>query len=149
MMKKLSASILLGTLLLASGAIAQTAGPVGLWKTIDDASGKPKSLVRISAANGELNGKIEKLFRAAGEEQNPLCDKCEGAKKDQPVVGMTILQGLKPDGADFSGGTVLDPENGKVYKSKVTLVDDGKKLNLRGYIGVPLLGRTQTWVREE
>lgn len=148
-MTKLSASILVGTLLLASGAIAQTAGPVGLWKTIDDASGKPKSLVRISEANGELSGKIEKLFRAAGEEQNPVCDKCEGAKKDQPLIGMTILEGLKPDGADYSGGTVLDPKNGKIYKSKLTLVDDGKKLNLRGYIGMPLLGRTQTWVREE
>ena len=148
-MKKLSASILVGTLLLASGAIAQTAGPVGLWKTIDDASGKPKSLVRISESNGELSGKIEKLFRPANEEQNPLCVKCEGAKKDQPLIGLTILQGLKLDGADYSGGTVLDPENGKVYKSKVTLVDDGKKLNLRGYIGVPLLGRTQTWLREE
>ena len=148
-MKKLSASILVGTLLLASGAIAQTAGPVGLWKTIDDASGKPKSLVRISESHGELSGKIEKLFRPANEEQNPLCVKCEGAKKDQPLIGLTILQGLKLDGADYSGGTVLDPENGKVYKSKVTLVDDGKKLNLRGYIGVPLLGRTQTWLREE
>jgi uncharacterized protein (DUF2147 family) len=148
-MKRLSASILVSMLLLASGAIAQTAGPVGLWKTIDDASGKPKSLVRISVAHGELNGKIEKLFRGAGEEQNPVCDKCEGARKDQPILGMIILQGLKPDGTDYGGGTVLDPVNGKLYKSKVSLADDGRKLNLRGYIGVPLLGRTQTWLREE
>jgi uncharacterized protein (DUF2147 family) len=148
-MKKFSASILVGTLLLASGAIAQTAGPVGLWKTIDDASGKPKALVRISEANGELSGKIEKLFRAANEEQNPVCVKCEGAKKDQPLIGMTILEGLRPDGLDYRGGKILDPDNGKVYKSKAALTDNGKKLNLRGYIGMPLLGRTQTWIREE
>lgn len=148
-MKKFSASILVGALLLASGAIAQTAGPVGLWKTIDDASGKPKALVRISEANGELSGKIEKLFRAANEEQNPVCVKCEGAKKDQPLIGMTILEGLRPDGLDYSGGKILDPDNGKVYKSKAALTDNGKKLNLRGYIGMPLLGRTQTWIREE
>jgi uncharacterized protein (DUF2147 family) len=148
-MKQLSASILVGTLLLASGAIAQTAGPVGLWKTIDDASGKPKALIRISASNGELSGKIEKLFRPANEEQNPVCAKCDGARKDQPLIGMTILEGLKPDGADYSGGKIIDPDNGKVYQSKATLADGGKQLKLRGYIGVPLLGRTQTWLREE
>jgi uncharacterized protein (DUF2147 family) len=147
-MKKISVSMLAG-MLLASGAIAQTAGPVGLWKTIDDASGKPKALIRISASNNELSGKIEKLFRPANEEQHPVCTKCDGAKKDQPLIGMTILEGLKPDGAGYSGGTILDPDNGKVYQSKATLTDDGKQLKLRGYIGVPLLGRTQTWLREE
>ncbi len=148
-MKKLSASILMGALLLASGAIAQTAAPVGLWKTIDDASGQPKALIRISISNNALSGKIEKLFRPANEEQHPVCTQCDGAKKDQPLIGMTILEGLKPDGAGYSGGTILDPNNGKVYQSKATLTDDGQQLKLRGYIGVPLLGRTQTWLREE
>lgn len=130
-------------------ACAQQASPVGLWKTIDDHSGKPKSLVRITESNGELRGKIEKLFREAGEEPNPKCDKCEDARKDQPIVGMTILTGMKPDGDEYDGGQILDPANGKVYRSKMSLADDGKKLDVRGYIGVPLLGRTQTWLREE
>jgi uncharacterized protein (DUF2147 family) len=123
--------------------------PVGLWKTIDDETGKPKSLVRITENNGQLSGKIEKLFREPSEEQNPTCVKCEGANKDQPIVGMTILSGLKKDGDTYDGGQVLDPKNGKTYKAKVTLKDGGKKLDMRGYIGTPLLGRTQTWVREQ
>ncbi|HYD80657.1 MAG TPA: DUF2147 domain-containing protein [Paucimonas sp.] len=130
-------------------AWANPASPVGLWKNIDDQTGKPKALIRITEANGELRGKIEKLFRAPNEEQNPKCDKCEGEQKDQPIVGMTILSGMKADGDEFNGGKILDPNNGKVYKSKMKLVEGGKKLDVRGYIGMPMLGRTQTWVREE
>ncbi len=123
--------------------------PVGLWKSIDDTSGKPSALIRITESGGELTGKIEKLFRAPGEEANPLCVKCEGALKDQPIIGMTMLSGLKKDGDEYDGGQILDPGNGKSYKSKLTVSDDGKKLNVRGYIGVPMLGRTQVWLRED
>ncbi len=149
MNRKFFSIALAGALLSASAAWAQEASPVGVWKTIDDQSGKPKSLIRISVDNGELRGKIEKLFREPGEEQNPTCDKCEDARKDQPIIGMTILTGMKKDGDEYNGGQILDPENGKVYKSKMALTDGGKKLDVRGYIGVPLLGRTQTWVRME
>ncbi|WP_151638866.1 DUF2147 domain-containing protein [Noviherbaspirillum aerium] len=135
--------------LTASLAWAQDASPVGLWKTIDDETGKPRSLVRITESNGELRGKIEKLFREAGDEQNPKCDKCEDARKDQPIIGMTIITGMKKDGDAYSGGQILDPASGKIYKSKMTLGDGGKKLDVRGYIGVPMLGRTQTWVRAD
>jgi uncharacterized protein (DUF2147 family) len=96
-----------------------------------------------------LRGKIEKLFRDAGEDPNPKCEKCEGNLKDQPVIGMTIITGMKKDGSEYNGGHILDPNNGKVYKSKLTVVDGGKKLDVRGYIGVPMLGRTQTWLRQE
>ena len=133
----------------SSGVRAQDASPVGVWKTIDDQSGKPASLVRITESNGELRGKIEKLFREPGEDPNPKCDKCEGERKDQPIVGMTILTGMKQDGDGYDGGQILDPANGKVYRSKMSLTDGGKKLDVRGYIGIPLLGRTQTWLREE
>jgi uncharacterized protein (DUF2147 family) len=144
-------------LLVAAAAAALTSlsawadgkSPIGLWKNIDDETGKPKALIRITEQNGELRGKIEKLFRGPNEEQNPKCDKCEGELKDQPIVGMTILTGMKPDGDEFNGGKILDPGNGKVYKSKMALVDGGRKLNVRGYIGVPMLGRTQTWVRQD
>lgn len=130
-------------------AFAQTGTPAGLWKNIDDETGKPKALIRITESNGVLTGQIEKLFRDANEDQNPKCDKCEGARKDQPIIGMTILSNLKKDGDEYAGGEILDPNNGKVYKSKLHLTDGGKKLSVRGYIGVPMLGRSQTWVRQD
>ncbi|TFW17878.1 DUF2147 domain-containing protein [Duganella callida] len=130
-------------------AFADPGSPAGLWKNIDDETGKPKALIRISESNGVLTGQIEKLFRDANEEQNPKCDKCEGARKDQPILGMTILSNLKKDGDEYSGGEILDPNNGKVYKSKLHLTDGGKKLSVRGYIGVPMLGRSQTWLRQD
>ena len=148
-MRRLVTLSLAASVLVAASAIAQDATPIGVWKTIDDETGKPKSLVRITENNGELRGKIEKLFREAGEDQNPKCEKCEGNLKDQPVIGMTILIGMKKDGSEYNGGHILDPNNGKVYKSKLTVVDGGKKLDVRGYIGVPMLGRTQTWIRQE
>jgi uncharacterized protein (DUF2147 family) len=140
---------LIAAVLALPSAWAQNNSPIGLWKTIDDGTGKPKSLVRITENNGVLSGKIEKLFREPSEDQSPKCDKCEGANKDQPVLGMTIINGLKKDDDSWSGGTVLDPHNGKTYKAKITMKDDGKKLEMRGYIGMPLLGRSQTWLREQ
>ena len=148
-MKKTLLAIFVMTAFASINATAQEASPTGLWKNIDDQSGKPKALIRISEHGGELKGRIEKLFRAAGEEQNPKCDKCEGELKDQPILGMTIMSGLKQDGAEYIGGKILDPDNGKFYKSKISLIEGGKKLNVRGYIGMPLLGRTQVWLREE
>ncbi|WP_374585057.1 DUF2147 domain-containing protein [Pseudoduganella sp.] len=136
-------------LMAAAPAFAQDPSPVGLWKNIDDVSGKPKALIRITEENGVVQGKIEKLFRAPGEEQNPVCDKCTDARKNQPIIGMVFMSGLKKDGQEYAGGEILDPDNGKVYKSKLKVADGGKKLEVRGYIGVPLLGRSQTWVRQE
>lgn len=135
--------------LIASSAFAQPISPSGLWKTIDDETGKPKALVRIREVNGEMRGTIEKLFRPAGDEQSPVCEKCEGELKGKPIIGMTILSGMKPDGDDFSGGQIIDPSNGKTYKSKMAMSSDGKTLAVRGYIGLPMLGRTQTWQRAE
>lgn len=122
--------------------------PVGLWRTIDDKSGKEKSLVRVTESNGQLQLTIEKIFREPGEDPNPLCDKCPGEKKNKPVIGMQIGNGLKKDGDVWSGGEILDPQNGKTYKCKVWLEDQGKKLHVRGFIGVSVLGRTQVWLRE-
>ena len=136
-------------LTLISAHTAATENPVGLWRTIDDKSGKEKSLVRVTESNGQLQLTVEKLFREPGEEPNPLCDKCPGEKKNKPVIGMQIGSGLKKDGDVWSGGEILDPQNGKTYRCKVWLEDKGKKLNVRGFIGVSVLGRTQTWIREE
>ncbi|MRV73190.1 DUF2147 domain-containing protein [Duganella sp. FT92W] len=147
MFKRFTAGVLLAAAL--APAFAADISPVGLWQNIDDESGKPKALIRITESNGVLQGQIEKLFRAPNEDQNPKCDKCTDARKDKPVVGMVILTGLKKDGDEYSGGEILDPNNGKVYKSKLELTDGGKKLKMRGYIGMPMLGRTQTWIRQE
>lgn len=139
----------LATALLSSLAWADDTSPAGLWKNIDDATGKPRALIRIGESNGTLQGKIEKVFPGPNESQNPKCEKCEGANKDAPVIGLVILSGLKKNGDEYAGGQILDPDNGKVYSSKVRLTDGGKNLSVRGYIGVPMLGRTQTWVRQE
>jgi len=123
--------------------------PAGLWKTIDDSSGQPKGLVRIREVNGRYEGKLEKIFPKPGEDPAPRCDKCEGARHNQPVLGMTILWGLTKQGDEYQGGEALDPENGKIYRAKMKLVDGGKKLEVRGFIGISLFGRSQTWLREE
>ncbi|HMR69192.1 MAG TPA: DUF2147 domain-containing protein [Rubrivivax sp.] len=136
-------------LLAAAGTAFAQATPVGLWKTIDDETKAEKSYVRISEADGVLSGRIEKLLDP--KKQDSKCDKCTDSRKDQPVLGMTILEGVKKDGDDntWAGGTILDPNNGKVYKVQMSPKDGGKALDVRGYIGMPLLGRTQTWLRVE
>lgn len=148
-MRTLIKASLIAAMFAVPFAWAQNDSPVGLWKTIDDATGKPKALVRITEDHGVLEGKIEKLFREPGEEQDPKCTECTDARKGQPILGMTILRGLKKDGDEWSGGQILDPKNGKEYKSKAELKDGGAKLSVRGYIGVPMLGRSQTWLRQQ
>lgn len=133
----------------ATAALAQNASPVGTWRTIDDETGKPKALVRITEDAGILTGKIEKLFRPADQDQNPKCVKCSDARKDQPIIGMTILSGLRKDGNEYAGGEILDPASGKTYKSKAKLIDNGARLEVRGYVGAPMFGRSQTWQREQ
>ena len=148
MRRVMCASFIIAAVCAAAVAQAQQT-PVGLWRTISDVTGKQKSLVRITEVGGVYQGKIEKLFREPGEEPNPLCEKCAGELKGKPVLGMLILTGLQQDGAEYGGGKILDPNDGKVYNSKLTLIDGGKKMNMRGYIGMPMLGRTQVWIREE
>jgi uncharacterized protein (DUF2147 family) len=123
--------------------------PIGLWKTIDDNTGQPRGLVRIREVNRQYEGKVEKIFPKPGEETNPKCEKCEGVRRNQPVIGMTILWGLTKQGDEYQGGEILDPENGKVYRSRMKLVDNGKKLDVRGFVGFSLFGRSQIWIREE
>ena len=134
-------------LLAAATAHAQSS-PVGLWKTIDDDGKTEKSLVRINDAGGVLNGKIEKVFDAS--KADTKCDKCTDERRDKPVLGMTILRNAKQDAEDketWTGGEILDPNNGKTYKTRLKPIEGGKKLEMRGYIG-PFY-RTQTWIRAE
>lgn len=142
-------------LLLAAGGAAapvlaaDPVSPVGQWKTIDDETNTERSIVEIRDVGGELQGRILKIFPRPDEEPAPVCQQCEGERKNQPIIGMTFLWGLKPDGDDtWAGGAILDPKNGKVYNAKISLVDDGQRLRVRGYLGTPLLGRTQVWLRQ-
>lgn len=140
-----------GTLALSLASLSAFAqmSPVGLWKTIDDDSKKEKSLVRIKETNGVYSGTIEKLLDPDSK-QDAVCDKCTDDRKDKPVLGMTILRGLKQSATDkaiYEGGDIVDPNNGKVYRTRLKPVDEGKKLEMRGYIG-PFY-RTQVWIRVE
>ena len=123
--------------------------PVGRWKTIDDATGKATSVVSIWEENGKLYGRIEKLIDPDSKDPDPRCNRCEGELKGKPLVGLRILWDLGKDGDKWSSGKVLDPDNGKVYKSLIIVEDSGKKLKVRGFIGFSLLGRTQYWLRDE
>jgi uncharacterized protein (DUF2147 family) len=131
---------------ISSTAFAQ-ASPVGLWKTIDDETKQERSLVRITDAGGVLTGKIEKISDAS--KAGATCDQCEGAQKDKPVLGMAIINGVKKAANDeqWDGGTIVDPNNGKSYKVRLTLKDGGKTMEVRGFIG--FLYRNQTWQRVE
>ncbi|ALT78250.1 MAG: DUF2147 domain-containing protein [Burkholderiaceae bacterium] len=144
-MKKLFAAAVLS---LVAGLVHADGSPVGLWKTIDDDGKTEKSLVRITEKDGVLTGTIEKVFEAG--KQDAKCDKCSDDRKDKPVTGMQIIRGVKQDSDDklhWVGGEILDPNNGKVYKTRLKPVEGGKKLEMRGYIG--FFYRTQVWLRVE
>jgi uncharacterized protein (DUF2147 family) len=130
---------------LCASAMAQMT-PVGSWKTIDDKDGIAKSEVRIVETTGVIFGKVEKILDPEAK-PGELCVECKDERKDQPILGMEILRGLKKtDGKDvWEGGTVLDPKNGKIYKATVTPIEGGHKLQMRGYIG--FFYKTQTWIR--
>lgn len=133
-----------------AASAADPGSPAGLWKTIDDKTKMPRSLVRIVEANGVYEGRIEQLLnRQPDDDPQNLCRACPGERKDKPLVGMTILTGLRKDGDAYTGGEILDPKNGKSYRCKMELIEGGRKLNVRGFIGISLIGRTQTWLREE
>ncbi|WP_426664227.1 DUF2147 domain-containing protein [Rhodanobacter aciditrophus] len=142
-------------LLLGAGVVsaADIDTPVGTWKQVDDVTGKVKSIIQITETNGELQGKVMQLLNRSPEDvardgEHPKCTKCDGVRKDQPIEGMTIMWGVSKDGDVWDGGRILDPKNGRIYKVKLTLEDGGQKLDVHGYIGFALLGRSQTWQRQ-
>lgn len=139
-------SLMVSTLLLPALPVLAQMTPLGVWHTIDDADGKPAAEVRISEEGGVLKGVVEKSLKPSVE---PNCDKCTDDRKGKPKLGMEIIRGArKTDGKEvWEGGNILDPNNGTVYRLRMTPIEGGRKLEVRGFIGVALLGRTQTWVR--
>lgn len=138
-----------GLLAAAAGVAMAQATPAGLWKSIDDETKAERSLIRISESGGVYSGKVEKILT---DKPDAKCTECTDERKDKPIVGMTIVRNVKASEDDkgvWEGGEILDPNNGKTYKVRLKPIDGGKKLEVRGYIGTPLLGRTQIWVRAE
>ncbi|MFQ3259160.1 MULTISPECIES: DUF2147 domain-containing protein [Pseudoalteromonas] len=148
-MKKLNKIALLSTLaatIFASQSVLAAITPVGLWKTIDEDTNQAKSYVRITQTNGVLSGKVETILNPA--KQNDICSKCDDELKDQPILGMTIITDVKAqDDGVWGDGGILDPTNGKTYTLQLTPQDEGKKLEVRGYIG--FFYRNQYWLRVE
>lgn len=124
-----------------------SAGVDGYWKTIDDETGNVRSIVKISTSGDTATGQIYQLYRQPDESADPKCGPCKGAKKDKWTSDLVIIEGLKGSGKKWEDGTILDPANGKEYSCYITESEDGKSLEVRGYIGFSLLGRTQTWYR--
>lgn len=144
--KLLALLLALPMLALSSLAFAQ-ASPVGTWTTVDDKTHKPKSIVEIyEARDGTLAGRVNEVL-SSDRGPNPVCDKCSGTNKDKPVKGMVILWGIRKHGDTWDGGKILDPATGKLYSVKVHPTSGGSRLEVRGFIGFSLLGRSQTWTR--
>jgi uncharacterized protein (DUF2147 family) len=134
--------ILFHLLLIASFSQAQP-NVIGKWRTIDDESGKERSIIELYESKGLISGKVIKTFPQPGEDVDPVCDKCdpEDARYNKKIIGMEILQNMKRAGDEFTEGNILDPENGKIYRCKLWL--EGSNLMVRGYWG-PFF-RTQIW----
>ena len=148
-MKLLNRLFFSGYLLVVSLSVsAQSVDPaLGVWKTIDEKTNQPSSLIRLEEKNGELIGTVIELIPTPGEPPITHCRLCKGERKDKPIVGMVIMNGLKKEKPGYwFGGEILDPEEGDIYKVKIA-TDDGKTLKVRGYIGISLIGRTQVCVR--
>ena len=125
-------------------AAASGPSPAGTWNTMDDKTGEKRAVIRIDENGNTLTGTIIKTYPRPGD--TGICHNCTGKFKDKKILGLVFMWGLKDEGQGiWSGGTILDPNNGKMYRAKVTLA--GNKLYVRGYLGVSVLGRTQTWVR--
>lgn len=120
---------------------------VGLWQQFDDASGKSQGWFLISERDGVYEGAIAKMFMEPGENPNPICTGCEGSQKNEPWLGLMIIKGMKRNGMNYEDGTILDPRNGVIYRAIMELSPDGQTLTVRGYLGIPLLGRDQVWKR--
>ena len=143
---------------LALGAVAlvgatsvplQAADPsaVGVWEQVDENSGKPESWFKIVQRNGVYEGNIVKIFFKPGEDENWVCSKCEGSEKGAPVLGLALIKGMRRNGLSYEDGTIMDPRDGAVYRALMKLSPDGQKLEVRGYLGISLFGRSQVWNR--
>jgi uncharacterized protein (DUF2147 family) len=145
MIRTLAVLLCLSALALRGADFAAT--PAGRWRTFDDKTpGKAKSIILLYEEKGLLFGRVETLV---DPDAVKICDKCSDERKGQAVTGMVVVRRMKKDGEEYTGGDILDPKNGSVYRCKMRLVDQGRKLSVRGYLGFSLFGRSQTWIRDD
>lgn len=135
-------------LALLGPAAAQPAGIEGLWQTLDDRTGRPDGLVRIAARGEGYDVTVVAVFSPPAPSPSPLCEDCPGELRGRPVLGLAIARGLRREG-DGWAGEILDPDDGRTYRCRLRLAPDGRRLEVRGYVGLPLFGRTQVWTRRE
>lgn len=143
--KSLLTVFILSSLTLVSYSQETSESITGIWKTFDDVTGEAKSHLEIYEDQGTINGRIAQLLR---DNAASNCESCKGDKKDQPLIGMIVMEGLSKEKDNWTGGTIMDPENGKTYKCKISM-ESKDKLRVRGYIGFEALGRNQYWTRVE
>ena len=144
MFRKTMLVVMFWAVLSPAGADQNSA--IGLWQSFDD-QGKPTGYIRISEEAGVLKGVIERGLPTDDIDQR--CTECKGERKDRRMLGMDILWGLRKQGEEYSGGEILDPFSGNIYRAKLSLLENGTRLKVRGYVGVSLFGRTQIWKRAE
>jgi len=146
----LASAVSLGFCLVAQSAAADDMTPVGRWRAVSDKTGNVTGIIEITAVGDSLQGRIVKSIPDPDDDPpDTICTKCDGPDKNKPILGLTIMKGFHKDGDSWDGGTILDPRSGNVYSAEMHLGDNGKKLFLRGYLGISLLGRTETWLRAE
>jgi len=146
-----------GMLLLIKAAVgapasiqATTNAPTaaGVWQQVDD-DGNVGALVTITEENGIYEGQLSRLYLGPNDDPNPVCNECPGDKHNQPLLGLVFIEEMKQSGLDYDGGTILDPETGNIYHASMHLSPDGTKLTVRGYLGLSIFGRSQTWTRAQ
>jgi uncharacterized protein (DUF2147 family) len=140
-------ALILGSIWPATTGQAAEATAKGLWERTDRA-GKPDGWFRVTERGGVYEGQLIKVFPEPGEDPASWrCTKCEGDRKDAPVLGITMIKGMKRQGLAYEDGNILDPRDGSIYKARMELSPDGQQLAVRGYLGISLLGRTEVWNR--
>lgn len=139
--------ILTSICIFANKSLTQNSMIVGKWVTFNEKTNKPSSIIQMSRRNGLVEGKIIKIFSNSGEKKRKFCHLCRDERKGRPILGLTIIKHMKCDRGSCHDGDILDPRNGKVYHAKMRLIDGGRYLKVRGYIGIPLFGRSVTWAR--
>lgn len=143
-----SAAVLALTLTFASvAAHAADQTAAGVWEQVNEKTGQAQSTITIAKSGPAYVGTVTSIYPQPGHPADPICNKCEGSMKNRPIKGLQIINGMQQQGNEYTGGTILDPESGSVYNATMQLSDDGRHLTVRGYVGIPTFGRSQTWNR--
>jgi uncharacterized protein (DUF2147 family) len=146
--KLLTSALALVSLIACVPGLNADPTPTGLWQAVDDDTKQPTGWFLITEQAGVYNGIIAKMFLKPGEDPNAVCDQCKDDRKNHTWLGLELIRGMQQESADkYSGGTILDPRDGKIYKATMKVAPDGQTLIVRGYLGVELLGRNQYWTR--